>query len=291
MITFIELIVILFLYINYYKVLINFFAIINKLITMRTLVVGDIHGNYKGFKQALKRSNFDYDNDTLISLGDLVDGHEESYKVIGELYQISNLLLIKGNHDEWFKHFIRTGRHPEGWRQGAIATAESYTKELSRECVVGKFETEIIVDLTPEDIPEHHRDLLDQQVAYIIDEKNRLFVHGGFNRHSLVVNQAEHTFYWDRDFWNSALSYEAMTSGPLEEKPKFKIKDNFTEVFLGHTSTEFWGTDKPMNAANVWNLDTGGGWYGRITIMDVDTKEYWQSDRAETLYPNFKGRR
>ena len=31
-----------------------------------------------------------------------------------------------------------------------------------------------------------------------------------------------------------------------------------------------------MNAANIWNLDTGGGWYGFISIMDVDTKEVWQ---------------
>ena len=36
----------------------------------RTLVIGDLHGNYLGFKQALERCNFDYNNDTLISLGD-----------------------------------------------------------------------------------------------------------------------------------------------------------------------------------------------------------------------------
>ena len=34
----------------------------------------------------------------------------------------------------------------------------------------------------------------------------------------------------------------------------------------------------------------GLGFEGRLTIMDVDTKEFWQSDDLRTLYPNEKGR-
>ena len=33
-------------------------------------------------------------------------------------------------------------------------------------------------------------------------------------------------------------------------------------------------------------MDTGAGWNGKLTIMDVDTEEYWQSDLVESLYPN-----
>ena len=65
---------------------------------------------------------------------------------------------------------------------------------------------------------------------------------------------------------------------------------DFKEVFIGHTSTQFWKEDKPMNAANIWNLDTGGGFKGKISIMDINTKEYWQSDNGDILYPEFKGR-
>lgn len=46
----------------------------------------------------------------------------------------------------------------------------------------------------------------------------------------------------------------------------------------------------PVKALNVYNLDTGGGWEGKVTIMDVDTKGYWQSDLVKELYPNEKGR-
>ena len=45
-----------------------------------------------------------------------------------------------------------------------------------------------------------------------------------------------------------------------------------------------------MHAANIWNLDTGAGWDGKLTMMDVNTGEYWQSDRITELYPNEQGR-
>ncbi len=45
-----------------------------------------------------------------------------------------------------------------------------------------------------------------------------------------------------------------------------------------------------MQAANIWNLDTGAGFKGKLTIMDVTTKEYFQSDLAQDLYKNEKGR-
>ena len=69
---------------------------------MKTFVIGDIHGNYRGLMQCLERSNFDYDKDTLISLGDVVDGHSESYEVVEELLKIKNLIAIKGNDSYGF---------------------------------------------------------------------------------------------------------------------------------------------------------------------------------------------
>lgn len=255
---------------------------------MKRYVIGDIHGNHKGLVQALERANFDYDNDTLISLGDLVDGHSESYEVIEELYKIKNLLLVKGNHDEWFYQFIETGIHGSQWQQGAMNTARSYiSKIVDREL---RNPNTGLINLRPDDIPEHHKYLLSQQVPYIIDEDNNLFIHGGFNRHLMLAQQPKHVFWWDRDLWNSALSWKSMTKGMLEEKPKFKMVEDFKEVFIGHTSTQFWDEDTPMNAANIWNIDTGGGWWGKVTLMNVDTKEFYQSDNGKELYPNFKGR-
>lgn len=257
----------------------------------RTLVCGDIHGNYKGLIQALQRANFDYEKDTLISLGDVVDGHSQSYEVVEELTKVKNLIAIRGNHDEWFHRWITKGTHPSHWMQGAKATGESYLKKHDSENFhLYDYSTGIArVRLTTNHLPDSHINFFNSQIDYYLDEKNRLFVHGGFNRHYPLEEQGD-ILWWDRDLWSQALSWESMSSGMLANKPKFKMVGDYEEVFIGHTSTQFWKEDKPMHAANIWNLDTDGGWYGYVTVMDVDTKEFWQSDDGKSLYPEFKGR-
>ena len=38
-------------------------------------------------------------------------------------------------------------------------------------------------------------------------------------------------------------------------------------------------------------LDTGAGWAGGyLTLMDLNSGEYWQSSRVDLLYPEFRGR-
>jgi serine/threonine protein phosphatase 1 len=45
-----------------------------------------------------------------------------------------------------------------------------------------------------------------------------------------------------------------------------------------------------MKAANVWNVDTGAAFTGRLSALNIDTKKYFQSDVVRTLYPQEKGR-
>lgn len=255
-------------------------------------VIGDIHGNYKGLMQCLERCNFDYKNDTLISLGDVVDGHCDSYEVVEELLKIKNLIAIRGNHDDAFNEFLVKGLHPFHWSQGAKATGESYLKQFDpNDYYLYDYSTGIArCRLTSAHIKDSHIRFFENQLSYYLDDKKRLFVHGGFNRHFPIEEQSRNILLWDRDLWSQALSWEKMSKGYLNEKPKFKIYGNYSEIFIGHTSTQFWNSDQPMNAANIWNLDTGGGWFGRVTIMNVDTKEFWQSDKALDLYPEYKGR-
>jgi len=263
----------------------------------RTLCVGDIHGNYKGLMQALERSNFDYEKDTLISVGDVVDGHSQSYEVVEELLKIKNLIAIKGNHDDWFNEWIQTGESPARWMQGQKATGESYLRQQHPDdFYLYDYSTgHARVRMNNTYVPESHQIFFKHQIWYYLDNQNRLFVHGGFNRHEKLEEQDPFIFWWDRDLWGQALSWEAMSITDLPGhapgyKPKFKMVGDFSEVFIGHTQVQFWGESTPMKAANIWNLDTGGGWHGYITIMDIDTKEFWQSDDAKSLYPEFKGR-
>ena len=70
---------------------------------MRKFVLGDIHGGLKAIHQVLERANVT-NNDTLIFLGDFVDGWSESAQIIDfllDLDQKNNCVFIKGNHDVW----------------------------------------------------------------------------------------------------------------------------------------------------------------------------------------------
>lgn len=262
---------------------------------MRTLVMGDIHGGYKALIQCLQRSKFDYEKDTLIQLGDVTDGWSEVHDCVEELLKIKNLIPIKGNHDSWFETWLRYGKHPTSWLQGGDATLISYCRALNKQYAT--LSHGYTSDLLPSDLPDaHYQFFVSKQIPYFLDSENRLYVHGGLNRHhpidDMIYNNAE-ILMWDRDFWMAALSYGQTKPDDEFKYPirgKFRTNGNFKEIYLGHTATVSWKTDQPMNAANVWNLDTGAGFHGKLTIMDVDTKEYWQSDKLTELYINEKGR-
>lgn len=255
--------------------------------TNKIYTIGDIHGNYKGLLQAIDRSPFKPHEDTLIILGDLVDGGPDSALVIDYLAKLPNKILIKGNHDVSFTEWLNGGVHPYHWVQGGQHTAQSYINWVSRNTgevrnILPDGKGAYKTNLTYLDIPGIHRDFLNSAVNYFIHDNN-CFVHGGFNRHLLInEQQISDIYYWDRDLWMQALSYKEVkdSTGHL----KFKMKDTFNNVFIGHTSTLNWGKTEPMNAANIWNLDTGAGFNGVITIMDVNSKEYWQSDLVKDLY-------
>lgn len=250
----------------------------------RIFCMGDIHGAHKALKQCLERSNFDYENDTLIQLGDVCDGWSEVYECVEELLKIKNLIAIKGNHDDWFLDFIKYGQHGVNWQQGGLGTLKSYCKNLDKEWnpTFAGYITNLIV----EDIPETHREFFKNQKLYHIDYKNRFFVHGGFDRTQFVdylAVTAPHDFYWDRELWEKAQSCIG--------NQKLKTANEFSEIFIGHTATEFTYKDcKPVSRGGVTNLDQGAGWSGKLTMMNIDTKEYLQSDNVKDLYPNDKGR-
>jgi serine/threonine protein phosphatase 1 len=95
----------------------------------RIFVMGDIHGAHEALLQCLKRSSFNYEADTLIQLGDVVDRNPDVFECVEELLKIKNLIAIKGNHDVWFQQFLDTDYHPQSWNHGGLATLESYLKQ------------------------------------------------------------------------------------------------------------------------------------------------------------------
>jgi len=239
--------------------------------------MGDIHGAYQALMECLRRSGFDYGADTLIQLGDIADGGDRVYECVEELLKIRNLIAIRGNHDEWFSEFIRSGFHPQAWLGGGKGTAVSYLRTIGKENRIVYSENGYYTSLNPGDIPETHQRFFRGQHLYYIDDDNNCFVHAGFDRHQAFKGQRPEVYYWNRELWSEALSWET-SARRHGKKAGFQMITPFREIYIGHTSTINWATDKPMQAANIHNVDTGAGHAGRLTIMDVGTKQFWQSD-------------
>ncbi len=239
----------------------------------RTLVIGDIHGGLRALQQVLERSEVQPE-DTLIFLGDYVDGWSESAQVISFLIQLSShqaCVFMKGNHDMWCENWLDSGLAPHTWLlHGGSMTAESYRS------------------LNMSSRTEHLM-FFNQMKHFHIDAQNRLFVHAGFaSIYGPEDEYDESNFLWDRTLWETAM---VMDQGIQKDSNFFpKRLKLFKEIFIGHTPTLNYGTEVPMNRCNVWNLDTGAAFYGKLSIMDIDTKEFWQSDPVQRLYPNEKGR-
>jgi serine/threonine protein phosphatase 1 len=124
---------------------------------------------------------------------------------------------------------------------------------------------------------------------YYIDSKNRLFVHAGFtNLNGVLMEHFPRMMYWDRTLWETALALDKTMNSADLYYPKRLTQ--YSEIFIGHTPVSKIGETTPIQMANVWNIDTGAAFTGPLTILDVDTKDYWQSDLLPSLYPNEKGR-
>lgn len=239
----------------------------------RTLVIGDIHGSYKALVQVLERAAVT-DKDHFIFLGDYVDGWGQSPEVIDYLIELKTsyrCTFMRGNHDDLLLEWLRDGEYTEQWfEHGGKMTMEHY-KALKKD------ELQI------------HILFLESLEDYYLDDSNRLFVHAGFtNLNGVKHEYFTRMFYWERTLWETALSLDTRLDreDPLYPK-RFTL---YKEIFIGHTPVTRIGETVPVNKANVWNVDTGAAFKGPLTVMDADTKEYWQSDPVYELYPEEKGR-
>lgn len=239
----------------------------------RKLVIGDIHGGLKALKQVLERANVTQ-NDTLIFLGDYVDGWSESPEVLDFLIilnQQQKCHFIRGNHDDLLLNYLKTNTYKEEWfLHGGKSTVEGYEA----------------LDSTTKQI---HVNFLEALEPYYLDDKNRLFIHAGFtNLKGIEFEFFKPLFYWDRTLWEMALVLD--DNIPFDSNLYPSRLKLYKEIFIGHTPTTKINKTIPINKACIWNIDTGAAFTGPLTILDVDSKEFWQSDSLPNLYPNEKGR-
>lgn len=242
----------------------------------KTYVIGDIHGGLKALIQVLERAKISKE-DTLIFLGDFVDGWSESPAVLDFLIALEkshNCIFIKGNHDDLVLQWLTGNKvdfNEQLWFQhGGKATALAYEKISTSE-------------------KEAHITFLQSLQNYHIDAQNRLFIHAGFTNLKGVEHEYfKPLFYWDRTLWEMVLALDSKIDSSSSIYPK--RLQLYSEIFIGHTPVTQIGKTIPVHFSGVWNVDTGAAFKGKLTLMDVDSKEFFQSDSLPDLYPDENGR-
>ncbi len=239
----------------------------------RTIAIGDIHGGLRALVQLLKEINITPD-DKLIFLGDYVDGWSDSANVVSHLIELSKqntCIFLRGNHDDLAHRWLKTGELNEQWLQhGGQSSIDAYRKFSSEE-IAG------------------HIQFYEQMLNYYVDKENRLFVHAGFtNLHGPEQEYHNTGYYWDRTLWETAMSLDMNLSKDHKYYPK--RLNLFSEIYIGHTPVTRIEEDKPVNLANIWNVDTGAAFKGKLSGIDVNTKKIWQSQPVYELYPEEDGR-
>ena len=233
---------------------------------MKRFVIGDIHGAAKALKDVLDKSLFDYDNDLLICLGDYVDGWSESKEVIDILLNVKNLIPLLGNHDYNVYKFYLSGLK--------VIPPESFILAYSKETI----------ESFGFDIEQKYLDFFKNcHLYHFIENEKKVFAHASIHPSKSIKNTKDNIL-WERDIINLAYKnrwYDTYIYG-----------SSFDEIYLGHTMVQHFDYKycDPQKWGNVYAMDTGSCRTGCISMMDIDTKDVYQSEPSCTYYPNEEGR-
>ena len=200
----------------------------------RTFVVGDLHGCYDALSDELKKVSFDFDNDQLLSVGDLVDRGSQ------------NMRCLRLLHKPWF-HAVR-GNHDDlvvGGMQGIDAYLNCWMQNGG----------EWIRALTESDLDELGNHLLPklQELPYVIKFGNLTILHAEVtldNINDIDIEDIQ-MLTWGRSRINSGDT---------------SIVNGTDYIVVGHTPVS-----SPICVGNHVYIDTGACFpSGKLTLINID---------------------
>lgn len=254
---------------------------------MRDLVIGDVHGAYLALMDALETANYDPASDKLIFLGDYCDRGQQNIEVIQFLRETKaeatrKPVFIRGNHDQMLIDYL-SGNWNAGYVQNWVRFNGNTTKAE--------------YDELPEIEVKQHRNFLETMPFFHVDvDNNFVYVHAGWEHSSGVGFEIDSSNYmWTRGFFKDMLRLDnyklaGMLDSEIRKGGNGKLlrAKNYSRVFVGHSPTINWDQYTPMQAGNVFNLDTGAGYGHKLTIMNAhDPLDYYQSRPVKELYEGF----
>lgn len=264
---------------------------------MASYAIGDIQGCYHAFQALLERINFDQKSDHLWLVGDLINRGSGSLEVLRWCYaHQDSLTVVLGNHDlhalvvaegivaahkgdtldallaahdsdellNWLRHqrliyqegnhlMVHAGLLPQWTAEQALG----YAAEVER-VLHGENYLDFLKHMYG-NLPDHWRDDLT-----------------GFDRLRVITNAATRL-----RICSATGQMEFKFKGELEDipvgfmpwfdVPKRATQD--TQVIFGH-----WSALGLQQRENIYALDTGCLWGGKLTAMNIETKAVVQVD-------------
>lgn len=174
----------------------------------KIVAIGDVHGHYRELIELLDKleydHNIDFEKDTLVFLGDYVDGGPNTKEVLDHLIYLKetypHFKFVYGNHedllmDAMIPHHPVYGDYYLWWNQGGKETLDSYTKQMN----LDEYESSLVG--MKDAIPELHIQFIMSLDTYF-ETDDYFFVHGGVLPIPLEQAKEEMTRYdmiWIRD--------------------------------------------------------------------------------------------
>lgn len=215
----------------------------DKEITGKLYTVGDIHGCYNLLMSRLKVIGFDFENDLLIAVGDLVDRGTQNIKCI-ELLSKPWFTSVRGNHED----LCIGGLHNESYKRCHVANGGEWFYDLDYQV-----QREIIKKLKT--LP----------IALEISHKGKKFgfVHGHIEQNNW--DEFKETFTQEPTAFRDPSELAMWGRERLdEEKKQYTHVTGVDAVIMGHTVTQ-----KPWKRDNCYWIDTGAVHWGTMTILDL----------------------
>ncbi len=215
----------------------------DKEIKGRLWAVGDIHGCYNLLMTRLKEIGFDFENDLLVAVGDLVDRGTQNIECI-ELLSKPWFTSVRGNHED----LCIGGLHNESYKRCHIANGGEWFYMLDGQAMynIAKTFAELPVVL---------------EISH--NGKKFGFVHGHIEQNNW--DEFKETFTQEPTAFRDPSELAMWGRDRLDEdKNQYTHVSGIDTVILGHTVTQ-----KPCKRDNCYWIDTGAVHWGTMTILDL----------------------
>ncbi|WP_139851334.1 metallophosphoesterase [Acinetobacter pullicarnis] len=211
--------------------------------------VGDIHGCYNLLMNRLSELNFDFDNDLLVAVGDLVDRgiqNVECVELLGQPWFTS----VKGNHED----LCIRGMENRSYFNCHIQNGGEWFYDLdyqTQQEVINKLKT------LPIALEINHNGKKYGFVHGHIEQNDWQEFKDDLNNFDQAKHIIEHKRFptelamWGRDRVDT-------------DNEKYTHVSGIDAVFMGHTVMQ-----KPMKRDNCYYIDTGAVHWATMTILDL----------------------